>query len=394
MKIIIFPSSYLPRIGGVEEVALGLAKEFKKAGHNVTVITQRYPRNFKKSEVIEDVPVYRILFTNLLPGNYSLRILSKYILGLFLAPFSFLRLLFLLKQEKPDVVYLHFVGIGSLYLLACRILTPFRLIVTLHGDDVEGLPFLNQFNMWLLRKTCKAANFVTACSNDILQRGKFLCPEIAPKSRTIHNGLDLKEFQEIKPFRENHPYIFAGGRFVHKKGFDVLIKSFQMIEKRGYNSDLILAGDGPELHEYKELADHLDINWVNKAQDSRDRSPKLVFWGWANRDEMKSLMAGSEIFIVPSRREPFGLVVLEAMASGTAVIASNVGGIPEILGGGCGLLVPSEDEKALADAIENVLNHQDLKENLLSKGRERVKQFSWENAALSYLALASPHSAT
>jgi len=394
MKIIVFPSSFLPVMGGVQEVALRLTKEFKKKGHDVTVITQRYPRHLKGSEVIENIPVYRILFPNLMPANYNLKILFKYILGLFLAPFSFLCLLFLINRQRPNVIYLHFVGTGSLYLLACKLLTPFRLIVTLHGDDVEGLPSLNRFNMWLFKRICKSADFVTACSNNLLQKAIALYPAAAEKSKAIHNGLDLTEFQEIKPFKQNQPYIFAAGRFVHKKGFDILIRASSLLIKKGFNFDLILAGDGPELKEYKMLADHLNIDRISKGEESKNKSPKLIFWGWANKDEMKSLMAGSELFVLPSRKEPFGLVVLEAMAAGAPVIATKVGGIPEILVDGCGLLVRSEDEKALAEAIEKVLTHQILKEKLLSKGRERVKQFSWENAVQSYLALASINSTT
>jgi len=105
-------------------------------------------------------------------------------------------------------------------------------------------------------------------------------------------------------------------------------------------------------------------------------------------------MAGSEMFAVPSRKEAFGLVVLEAMASETPVIATNVGGIPEIIQDGCGLLVPPEDEKALAGMIEKVLTQQGLKEKLVFRARERVKQFSWENVVQSYLALASANSVT
>ncbi|HVO65213.1 MAG TPA: glycosyltransferase family 4 protein, partial [Syntrophales bacterium] len=194
-------------------------------------------------------------------------------------------------------------------------------------------------------------------------------------------------------FKQNQPYIFAAGRFVHKKGFDILIRAFHSLIERGYDSDLILAGDGPELPNYVELANTLKVNWVKRNQNLDEKSPCLIFWGWANKDEIKALMAGSEVFVVPSRKEPFGLVVLEAMAAETPVIATNVGGIPEILVDGCGLLVPLEDENALAEAIEKVLTHPDLKEMLMLNGRERVKGFSWENAAQSYIALASANSA-
>jgi glycosyltransferase involved in cell wall biosynthesis len=150
MKIVIFSSSYFPVLGGVQEVASRLAKEFKKKGHNVAVITQRYPRTLKKKEVIEDILVYRILFPTLILSDLESIVFFKYISGLLLVPLAFFRLLYLLQQERPDVVYLHFVGIGALYLLACRPFIPFKLIVTLHGDDVEGLPFRHRFHNRLL----------------------------------------------------------------------------------------------------------------------------------------------------------------------------------------------------------------------------------------------------
>ena len=81
-----------------------------------------------------------------MPSGFGVSRWIKYILGLMLAPFSFLRLLRLMKREKPQTVYLQFVGIGSLYLLACRPFVDFRLIVALQGDDVERLPLRNRFN--------------------------------------------------------------------------------------------------------------------------------------------------------------------------------------------------------------------------------------------------------
>ena len=110
---------------------------------------------------------------------------------------------------------------------------------------------------------------------------------------------------------------------------------------------------------------------------------------------MISLISGSEVFIISSRKEPFGLVALEAMAAGSPVVASNVGGIPEILQDGCGILVPPDDEKALADAIEKLLTNEDFRRSLVMRGSERVKEFSWDRAAQAYLALGvSPSSSS
>jgi len=388
MKIVLFPSSYPPVGGGVQEVAFRLAKEFEKKGHDVTVITQRYPRRLKRTETIEGIRVNRILFPNLVPSGFGISIWVKYALGLILAPFSFLRLLWLLKREKPEAVYVHFVGIGSLYLLASRPFVNFRLIVTLHGDDVEGLPFRNRFNRWLLEKVCTSADFITACSTDLLKKGREICPLIRQKSMAIHNGLNLEDYQEIKRFEHRVPYIFAAGRFEQKKGFDVVIKAFRLLREKGCGHDLVIAGDGPELENCMRLAERLAIPYSPPGERALHGRQSIAFWGWATREMMRSLLAGSQLLVVPSRREPFGLVVLEGLASGTAVVASNVGGIPEILSNGCGLLVPPGDEVVLAEAMERVVRDKDMRETMVTAGKKRAQDFSWENVAMTYLNLS------
>lgn len=389
MKILIFPASFPPVGGGLEEVAFRLAKEFRRTGHNVVVITQRYPRKLRKKEILENVEVYRILFPNLFPSSLKWHSLFKYVLGLFLAPFSLLRLFLLVKREKPEAVYMHFVGTGAIYLFICRSILSFKLFVTLHGHDVEGLPVASRFHKWIFVKTCKVADFVTACSNDLLKKAKIICPEIHRKSTVIHNGIDLEEFKVIAEYRHIRPYIFAAGRFFHKKGFDVLIKAFSIMLQEGHCIDLILAGSGSELEEYKKLADHLEIPWKEKKKGSCLRYPGLIFWGWATRPEIKSLISGSEVVVIPSRVEPFGLIVLEAQAAGTPVIASNVGGISEIINNKQSILVEPEDECAIATGVKELLVRDDLKTLLVKRGQERAIEFSWDKIADTYISLAN-----
>ena len=387
MRIIIFPASYYPILGGLQEVAYRLAKEFKHRGHEVTIVTQRYPRSLKRKQFFKNIPIYRILFPNLVLTTFKLSNLLKYIAGLLIAPISLFQLWFLLKHEKPDLIYLHFLGISSFYLLASRILNPFKLVVTLHGDDVEGLPFQSRFHMWLFRKICIKADYVTACSEYILKKASGICPTINSKSRAIHNGIASDIFLKNESFNNCRHYIFAAGRFVYKKGFDILIKAFNLLIKKNYKIDLILAGEGPEMENYKKLANRIGLKWIQSKRHSNESSPKLIFWGRANRDEMMSLLAGSEMLVVPSRKEPFGLVVLEAMAAGTPVIASNIGGIPEIILNDKGILVTSENVFALCAAIETLLNNSKLRNNLIKNGKNRAKEFHWSIVAEKYLSI-------
>jgi glycosyltransferase involved in cell wall biosynthesis len=387
MKILIFPASFPPVGGGLSEVTVRLAKEFKRAGQHVVVITQRYPRKLEKKEILENIEVYRILFPNVFPFPFKWNILFKYIIGLLLAPFSLLKLFHLVKQEKPEAVYMHFVGTGAIYLLICRLVLSFKLFVTFHGHDVEGIPFISRLHKWVFVKTCSVANFVTACSNDLLKKAITICPEISKKSTVIHNGIDFEEFKGIEEYRHTRPYIFAAGRFFHKKGFDVLIKAFSILLQEGLCIDLILAGAGPELNKHKNLADNLKIPWKDNNETLNTSCPSLIFWGWATRQEMRSLLSGSEVVVVPSREESFGLVVLEAFAAETPAIAGNVGGISEIIDDKQAILVESEDEYAIANGVRIILKRQDLKTLLVRRGKERAMEFSWDKIADTYLSL-------
>ena len=401
MKIVIFPASYFPVLGGLQEAASRLAQEFKKKGHNVTVITQRYPKTLKKKEAVEDIPVYRILFPNLILSNFKSTIFFKYILGLLLVPFAFFRLLSLLRQEKPDLVHLHFVGIGALYLLACRAFIPFKMIVTLHGDDVEGLPFRYRFHKWLLAKTLKNADFVTACSNYLLQKAQTLFPAIEGKSIAIHNGVDRSYFEQGMPYKHVRHYIFAAGRFVEKKGFDILLKAYRSTLDAGHDIDLILAGDGPERENLIALAAKHDIpfnfrsdNWGNKHvghnKSYGDVHPYLLFWSVASRPEMASLLKGAELVVIPSRLEPFGIIALEAFAAGKTVIASRTGGLVEIVKHGeNGFLVECENPEQLAQYIVRLLRSKQDRLSMESNAKETASRFSWDKAAETYLSVFS-----
>lgn len=399
MKIVIFPASYFPVLGGVQEAASRLAQEFKKKGHNVTVITQRYPRTLKKKEVIEEIPVCRILFPTLILSDLKLIIFLKYISGLLLVPFAFFRLLYLLQQEKPDVVYLHFVGIGALYLLACRAFIPFKMIVTLHGDDVEGLPFRYRFHKRLLAKTLRNADFVTACSNYLLEKAQTLCPGIKEKCTAIHNGVDLSDSEQAMPYKHVSHYFFAAGRFVHKKGFDILLEAYRTILDSGHDIDLILAGDGPERENLITLTAKLGIpfkfknaNWSNECAESNKSSKnacsRLLFWSVASRFEMASLLKGAEFVVIPSRLEPFGIIALEAFAAGKMVVASRTGGLVEIVKHGVnGFLVEPEDPEQLAQHIVRLLKSKRDRLAMESNAMETASRFSWANTAKTYLSI-------
>ena len=378
----------MPVLGGLQEAVSQLAGELKAQGHEVNVIANRYPRRLKRHEIIDDISVTRMHFPGVYLKSLKLPRIAKYIAGLLIAPVNYLRLLMLLRGQRPNVVNIHFLGSQAPFAMLASKMLGIRCVVSLHGDDVEGLPFRSKIDLWLFRKVLSGADYVTACSEYLLNAAKKLTPEIEGKSTAIHNGIRPEEFNDILPYHHAKPYIFAGGRFVRTKGFDVLLKAYSIAAEKGLQADLILAGDGPEKERLISLAEDLKLQVVLRNStpqpfNSKPLDPQhseVIFWGNAERVEMKRLMKGSELVVVPSRKESFGIVALEALAAGKKVVAARTGGLPEILeNAGTARLVRPEDPGGLAEGIRLTL--QNKTESIVND----LKEKSWETVSKRYL---------
>jgi glycogen synthase len=163
------------------------------------------------------------------------------------------------------------------------------------------------------------------------------------------------------------------GRVVEKKGFDLLLRAFAQIAAGQPEVVLAIGGDGPALPALQSLADELEI------------ADRVRFLGRLSRDAVAIAMEHAEIFVMPSRLEPFGIVVLEAWRAGRAVIATSRGGAPEFVDDGTtGLLVDPFDTPALAGALSRLLCDRNLARSLGEAARIRVKEFDWSTLADQY----------
>lgn len=156
--------------------------------------------------------------------------------------------------------------------------------------------------------------------------------------RQIPNFTRLHALPRTPRPREAALRVLALGRLVEKKGFDVLLDALALLD--GRNLALTLAGDGPLRATLAARAAHLPAN------------VSVTFTGW--RDEVATLFAASDLFVLPSRDEPFGIVVLEAMAAGVPIVATRTRGPLEILTSDTSVLTPIGDAQALAAAIAAV----------------------------------------
>lgn len=187
--------------------------------------------------------------------------------------------------------------------------------------------------------------------------------------RVIHNGVDP---DTVTPVEYGHrPVIGCAARLETQKGLDGLVAALAMLD----DVHLVLVGDGTQRDALARQADEAGV------------ADRLTFVGW--QDDARPYIAGFDVFVLPSRDEAFPLTVLEAMAAGTPVVASDVGSVREaVLHDNTGLLVPAGDVEALCTAIERVLTEPGLASRLVDAAHERfLERFTSDHMADAYVRL-------
>ena len=371
-NVAIFASAFHPSLGGVEELCRQLAHEYQHRGWNVCVLSNRWPRSLPAFERFEGIPVYRLPFRT--PGaglksEFTFRLTSRLVEK---------QVGEILRRQGANLVHIQCVGCNAHYARRVAEALELPLVVSLQGEltmDATHLFERCAFARETMRKTLLASDFITACSEQTLDEAKhFLGTPFAAPSRVIHNGIRLADFTGAPAVLPDRRYVLGIGRHVPQKGFDVLIRAMALLWGEGQQDlDLILAGDGPERIALEKLATELGI---------RDR---VIFPGRADRATAGVLFAGCELFVLPSRHEPFGIVNLEAMACGRPVVATRTGGVPEIVQHGItGWLVSPDSPTALAHGMAHLLNNDGLAETLASNGRRLAALYDWSKIGDEY----------
>lgn len=387
MRILLLSASYHPNLGGLQTVTHNLAQHLVAQGHEVRVVTNRYPRSLPSRETSDGVPVERLLFLWPEPGYLHQRRVDLFLASWLYAPATLLRLLYLCKKFRPDVVNVHFPDAQIPFVLWLRRLFHFRLVVSLHGDEVlrwmkdgrrktgdQGGRMMEPQGLRRLRTILREADAVTACSGWLLNKAIALEPSVAAKGRAIHNGVDLERFNDRTTYIHPRSYILAYGRMTHKKGFDMLIDAFAKVDALPSNLDLILAGTGEEAESLQKQARKLGL------------ADRVHFFGRATPEQVIHLLNGCYFVVIPSREEPFGIVALESLAAGKPVLATHVGGLPEILspldGRGAALFEPTIE--GIIQGLRRWLGCQDELSKWREETREHASQFTWERMVQSY----------
>ncbi|MCX5602988.1 glycogen synthase [Streptomyces phaeochromogenes] len=238
---------------------------------------------------------------------------------------------------------------------------------------------------WAERSAIEAADAVIAVSTAMREDILGCYPSLDPaKVRVLHNGIDTSLYRPdhgtdvidrigLDPGR---PYVLFVGRITRQKGVPHLLRAVRDIDPAAQVVLCAGAPDTPEIdQEFRDLFQELSsvregVHWI----------PQML-----PRPDVIQLLTHAAVFVCPSVYEPLGIVNLEAMACGTAVVASRVGGIPEVVADGeTGLLVSGEDdfEAQLARALDSLLADPQAARRMGEAGRERaVREFGWDAVA-------------
>ncbi len=380
MNVAIFASLFHPHFGGVEELCRQLAIELRHQGHGAIVLTNRYPRSLPSHEVYQGTPVYRLPFRepNVGPKSAVTFALTR--------PLIDRRVRAILRQHAVGVAHVQCVSSNGYYALRASRAMSLPLVVTLQGEltmDATDLFARSAFARRTLADCMAAAGVVTGCSGKTLADGEaFFGRPLGDRGRVVFNGASVGDFAAAELHRRGRPYVFAIGRLVPQKGFDVLLRAFAADVPATH--DLLLAGDGPERASLERLAAELGLG------------DRVVFLGRADRATVPGLFAGSAFFVLPSTAdEGLPVVTAEAMAAGKAVVATRSGGAPEaVLDGVTGLIVDKGDVVGLGAAMRRVATDDGLLDRFAAAGRARSAAFAWPTIAAQYLAAYAAAGAT
>lgn len=369
-RIALFPSAFHPSLGGVEELTGQLAVNFAKRGLEVMLFTNRWPRDLPSKEQWRGVTLRRLPFR--LPENGL-----KSLLGSFLFRRGVCReLVSEVRSFGAEIIHVQCVSANGWYASMAASQLGLPLVVTAQGEltmDADALYQKSPLHNRLLQGVVASAQKLTGCSKSTLSDLEaFYGRPFGRRGAVVHNGVGLESFESGPAWNHSAPYFLGIGRIVPQKGFYELIKAYAASGVR--EVDLLLAGDGPDLERLCRLRAELGL------------CERVHFLGRAGRPAVHSLMRGATGVVVPSLLEPFGIVSLEAMAAGKALLASSVGGIPEVVPHGHAVrLVPPGNVEALAEGLRWLKSgvSGDCAEGL----RRHAMRFVWPRIAERYLSV-------
>ena len=338
MRIVQLNPYYYPYKGGIEHRIHEVCRRLSKK-HEMIVLTAQ----LKDTELEEEIDGYLVkrlpskFYTNYNPPHVSTA-------GVLQA----------LNELEPDVVDFHYRWAPS-YTKAMKAYEG-KWVFTFHNTYGEGqgamryLSTLNDFFFCQMIKNRQVICISEFVKNDLVARDfQEDLLDVVP------TGVDFVTNDE-----KDENFILYMGRLVKTKGLMTLIEAMKTVDNK-----LIIAGTGPEEDALKAMVKKFDI------------ADRVEFTGYVDETTKTKLMSTCSTFVMPSIFESLGLAAAEAIAHGKPVVASRVGGLPEVVGN-AGILVPPKDSQLLADALNAIMDNRDLRTNLTKNTATQLQKYDWD----------------
>lgn len=370
MRILMVAANYPPRTGGPASSVPVISRKLMERGHDVLILTASAPGPHRSKT--PEGEVYRAY--ELGSDYFSYPAISSRVASMI--PIS----QYLIRMQKIDLVHVHDLTVSAVAALFGRAFTKIPSIGKHTGDMVyefaglrtkqpptsmEAIWNKNLLNKSLFRFQKYVLNKYDLIHSPSQYKKRFIEDLGIPseKIRVIPNGIEMHTIAH----ESDGKTILTAARLVPWKGIDTLIRAIQHVKKEIPDVNLKIVGEGPEKTSLRELAKGMHL------------TKNVTFLGSVPHEEVYALMAGADVYALPSLYDPAPHAPLEALSVGTPVVASDVGGIPEVVKDKKnGLLVGPNDPKELAGAILKVLKSPRMRDDMGKEGMKTAKRYEWD----------------
>jgi glycogen(starch) synthase len=352
MRVLFWSPGFFPEIGGIEVFAGELLPAMQQRGYEYIVITWRNDPSLPAHARYKDIPIHRFSFWHSLVNIEQLMEVKREVARL-------------KRVFAPDLIHVNGIGPDNFLHFTTANVHPAPLLVTLHNEwKMEAGP--------MVERTLRSAGWITGCSRAILDKAQRMVPEIISRSSLIYNAAAAASILPQSPPQAQR--VLCLGRLAKEKGFDLALAAFALVVKEFPHATLVIAGDGPERAALTRHAAELGL------------AKTVDFIGWVLPDDVPELINTASVLVLPSRLEGLPLVALQAAQMARPVVATSVGGLPEVvLHQETGLLVEPENSSALAQAIQYCLrNPAAAKQMGQTAWLQAQRSFSWQRHIDAY----------
>jgi phosphatidyl-myo-inositol dimannoside synthase len=374
MRLLMLNNEFPPLGGGTGTVNQAMLEHFARVpGLDIDVVTSALGKSFEEQLFAEKIRLYKVPVRNRDIHHSSNRELAEYFVrGWQLA-------LKLQRQKNYDLCFAWSAVPAGAIALALRRLTRLRYIVRVCGPDIPGFELryqtIHRLLSPLIRRIWRGAETIIAKSAREIEMIRAADPKLS--CLLIPNGVDVSVFKPSQSNPEEGPLrILCVGRLIERKGQHHLIDAVKRLADQGIDVELDLVGTG-------------DARSVNEAQAARlGLRNRVSFSGYVSREEIARHYAAADVFVLPSYNEGMSVALLEAMASGLAVVVTPTGGTSELVEPDVnGLVFDWADVDRLVSHLRRLAQDRSLVRRMGQAARQRASDFSWDSAAQRYVEI-------